>query len=225
MAQVDGFTQMIDDSTAFFAELAQNNRKDWFDPRKDHYTQAIKKPAELFSELMAEELTKLLGRSMKGKVFRIYRDVRFSKDKTPYNTHLHILWSGTGDGPFNPGVFFAADTDGLWVGYGLPGLKGDALTRFRAFIDAKGAALAETLAATDMTLSTWGPEPLKRVPAPYAADHPQADLLKRKNLVIGAPVASDWRDHSNGLIGAVLDAVRVTLPLDRLFATHLIGGS
>ncbi len=222
MTAEDGFTQMIDEATAFFTDLAKNNRKDWFDPRKDHYTQAIKKPAEFFTSLMEEEIAKLLGRPVKGKLFRIYRDVRFSKDKTPYNTHLHILWSGTGDAPLTPGVFFAAELDGLWAGYGIPGAKGEALTRLRAFIDAQSDALDSAIATSGMTLSTWGPEPLKRVPAPYDQDHPQATLLKRKNLIIGGPLEPDWRIHDSGLIGALRDEVRKIKPLDDLFAAHLL---
>ena len=72
----DGFTQMIDDSRAFFAELARNNSKAWFDPRKDHYNERIKKPAELFADLLTEDISVLTRIAHKSKVFRIYRDVR-----------------------------------------------------------------------------------------------------------------------------------------------------
>jgi len=56
----DGFTQMIDDSNAFFTELAANNTKDWFTPRKDHYTANIKKPADLFAEILAEDFSQII---------------------------------------------------------------------------------------------------------------------------------------------------------------------
>ncbi len=59
IAAKDGFTQMIDDSNAFFTELARNNTKDWFSPRKEHYTANIKKPAELFAEILAEDFSQI----------------------------------------------------------------------------------------------------------------------------------------------------------------------
>jgi hypothetical protein len=62
------------------------------------YRDEIKKPAELMADLFAEDLARHTGKCrMVSKVFRIHRDVRFSKDKTPYNTHLHLLWSRPGD--------------------------------------------------------------------------------------------------------------------------------
>lgn len=127
--------QMIDDSNAFFAELMQNKSKEWFTPRKDHYTANIKKPAEFLADLLADDLSRLTGQPHKPKLFRIYRDVRFSKDKTPLNAHLHMIWTPVTDNPFAPVFFFGSEPGDMTVGFGLRGMKGAALTRFRAFVD------------------------------------------------------------------------------------------
>lgn len=217
----DGFTQMIDDSNAFFAQLSLNNSKDWFSPHKDHYTNAIKKPAAFFADLLADDFSRIAGRPMKPKVFRIYRDIRFSKDKTPLNAHLHILWSPITDNPFAPAFFFASRPDYLGIGFGIPAIKGAALTRFRAFVDGWGDQLVEAIDDTAMTFSDWGAEPLKRVPKPYDQDHPHGVLLKKKGLLLGAPLHPDWRTADGGLIKAVRDQFEAAEPVRKLLNEKL----
>jgi len=217
----DGFTQMIDDSNAFFTELAANNTKDWFAPRKDHYTANIKKPAALFAEILAEDFSQISAAAHTPKLFRIYRDVRFSKDKTPLNAHLHILWSQNSDAPFAPAFFFGSDPSGITVGTGVMGLQGEALTRYRAFVDNWGDRLDEAIAASGLAPSDWGPPALKKVPKPYDHDHPHAVHLKRKSLIISGPLDPGWRTHKAGLTGAVKDAFRKTQGFRTLLAERL----
>ncbi len=200
----DGFDALIDDALGFFRELEANNTKEWFEPRKNDYVARIRKPAELLAGLMAEDLARLSSTSFKPKVFRIYRDVRFSKDKTPYNAHLHLSWFPPDGGP-RPGWFFGAAPSYLFLGTGAPGLQGADLTRLRAAIDRDGDALAGLLddaaERVQAKLSDFGPPPLKRVPKPYGPDHAHADLLKRKGLVVGADLPEGWRNK--GLIGTL----------------------
>ncbi|MEW9921082.1 DUF2461 domain-containing protein [Marimonas sp. MJW-29] len=219
----DGFTRMIDDSNAFFAELSRNNTKEWFDPRKDHYNENVKKPAEFFADLMADDLSRIAGRAMKPKVFRIYRDVRFSKDKTPFKTHLHILWSPAEEAPFAPVYFFGTEPGDMTVGFGLTPMKGAKLTRFRAFVDTWGDQLAEAIAQTGMTFSDWGDPPLKRVPKPYEQDHPHADLLKLKKLILHHKMTDDWRSAEGGLLSAVRQRFETAEPVRRLLVEKLVG--
>lgn len=217
----DGFTQMIDDGNAFFAQLSQNNSKAWFAPRKDHYTENIKKPAEFFADLLADDFSRITGQPHKPKVFRIYRDVRFSKDKTPLNAHLHILWSVLGDNPFAPAFFFASSPNDLSIGFGIPSMQGPVLTRFRTFVDRWGDQLEDAIAQTGMTFSDWGAAPLKRVPKPYDQDHPHGDMLRRKGLVLGTPLGSDWRVAEGGLIKVVRDKFEAAAPVRNLLNEKL----
>lgn len=216
----DGFTRMMDDAAAFFCDLAQNNSKDWFAPRKDHYQNAIKKPAELLGDLLAEDFARLSGHPYQPKLFRIYRDVRFSKDKTPLNAHLHLLWRQPEDDQFAPAFFFGAAPNYTTAGFGIMGLKGEALARWRIFVDAHGDDLRAKIANSGMSLSDWGDPPLKRVPAPHAKDHPHADLLKRKSLVISTELGDTWRSHPGGLLAALRDQFKATLPVADLLKTH-----
>lgn len=217
----DGFTQMIDDSNAFFKELSQNNNKDWFTPRKDHYNQNIKKPAEFFADLMADDLSLIAGRPMKPKLFRIYRDVRFSKDKTPLNAHLHMLWSPVTENPFAPFYFFGSEPGDMTVGFGLPTMKGEVLARFRAFVDNWGDQLQQAVTETGMAYSSWGAEPLKRVPKPYDQNHPHAEMLKRKNLILHRKMDDGWRSAEGGLVSAVRREFQAATPLRDLFDERL----
>lgn len=210
----DGFEAMVDTAVAFFAELETNNSKDWFDPRKAQYTSEIKKPAELFGDLIAEDLSRVMGRSHAPKLFRIYRDIRFSKDKSPLNAHLHLMWSNPNRAELEPVWFFGLSPSYFILGGGVMGLKGPSLARFRAHIDRDGDALRDALSAgaeQGVAISDWGPEPLKRVPKPFAPDHPHAELLKRKALAVNVPIASSWREK--GLIRAVNDSILVLRPI------------
>ncbi|MEM9967730.1 MAG: DUF2461 domain-containing protein [Pseudomonadota bacterium] len=217
----DGFTQMIDDSNTFFTALAKNNTKDWFNPRKEYYVENIKKPAEFFADLLADDFSRLSGQTQKPKVFRVYRDVRFSKDKTPLNAHLHVLWSPVTENPFAPAFFFASEPGHMSVAFGFPSFKGTALTRFRAFVDRWGDALDEAVDNTGMTFSFWGAPPLKRVPKPYEQDHPHAELLKMKGLLLGSPMDDHWREQEGGLLRAVRQKYEATEPVRALLAEKL----
>ncbi len=217
----DGFAEMIQTANTFFTKLKSNNTKEWFAGQKDFYTAEIKKPAELFANLLAEDLARLTGKAHKPKLFRIHRDVRFSKDKTPYNAHLHIIWTPAKEGA--PAWFFGSSPEYLSLFTGVMGLKGERLTTYRAFIDREGDALtdamADAAAKAGTTLSEWGDAPLKRIPKPYAENHPHADLLKRKNLILQAPPARNWK--TEGLIGATLESAEALLPVWKLMDKHL----
>lgn len=218
----DGFEQMVDAALPFFAELATNNSKDWFEPKKAFYNAEIKKPAAFLADLLSEDLARVTGKPHTPKVFRIYRDVRFSKDKTPLNAHLHLMWASLDKDALAPAWFCGLSPEYFIVGMGVMGLQGESLTRYRAFVDHWGDGLAaalEGVTAKGGALSDWGPAPLKRVPKPYDPDHRHGDLLKRKALALSLPVAQDWRDA--GLVKAVNDRVVDLMPVWRLFDQHL----
>jgi uncharacterized protein (TIGR02453 family) len=219
---VDGFEQMVDAALPFFTELAANNSKAWFEPHKDRYNADIKKPAEFLADLLSEDLARVTGRAHTPKVFRIYRDVRFAKDKTPLNPRLHIMWSSADKDALAPAWFCGLSPTYFRVGMGVMGLQRESLTRYRAFVDAWGDALSDALDdvnAKGGSLSDWGPEPLKRVPKPYDADHAHGDLLKRKALAISIPVGDDWR--AQGLVKAINGRVKDLMPVWEKFDQHL----
>ena len=207
----DGFAQMIDRAVAFFTDLAANNTKDWFDPHKSAYIADIRKPAELLADLLAEDLARLTGTPHKPKVLRIYRDVRFSRDKSPLNPHLHITWA-----PATPGPTFLFGVAPTYTLFGLGRFQMDPaqLTAYRSHIDRHGDRVEQAL-DTARTIhadfADWDTPPFKRVPKPYAADHPHADLLRRKSFTLSAPLTPGWRKA--GLLTTLNRMIPALLPI------------
>lgn len=215
----DGFEQMVDGATAFFAELERNNTRDWFEPRKEVYRREIRAPAGLFAGLYAEDLGRLTGRTHVPKVFRLHRDLRFSHDKRPCNARLHMMWAPAARAGLGPAWFFGAAPDYLVFGCGIMEFRDRTLAAFRAHVDRDGDRLAtairEVAAATGARLSDHGPPPLARVPRPYPADHPQGDLLRRRGLALVADLSAGWRGRG---LAATLDSLaRAMLPFARAF--------
>lgn len=173
------FANLIPDARAFFADLSQNNSRDWFKANKATYDDKLKTPALHLLDQIAARLQTTHGAAFTTKLFRPHRDVRFSKDKTPYTLHLHMLWTQSGvEG--GPGWFFGISGDYVTAGWGWMGFSPAQLTRWRALID-KDETLPGILASTGMNLRA--PE-LKRVPPPYDKDHPRGEFLRKKSLTL-----------------------------------------
>lgn len=179
----DPFQSLIPDAQGFLSELSKNNTRDWFHAHKPRYDTALKGPAMALLDVVSADLQHLTGAHVTPKLFRPQRDVRFSKDKTPYHLHLHMLW-GVG-GSSGTGYFFGVELDRIVLGAGCMGMQGAALTAFRQRVAGPdGAALAGILAnLTHQGIQLSAPE-LKRIPAPYDKAHPQGDLLRRKSLTL-----------------------------------------
>ncbi len=180
----DNFVKLIPDAVGFLKQLAANNNRDWFQAHKKEYESAVKNPATAFGAMIAARLSDMTGEEHTPKLFRINRDVRFSKDKTPYNTHLHLLWrAGSG-----PGWFFGASPEYTTAGCGIMAFDKDQLTSYRAAVDRDGTTLQNLVnGLLDQGYRMDDPA-LKRVPPPFDKDHPHGDLLRRKGFAI-------WSDH------------------------------
>lgn len=204
----DGFDALITRANGFFTQLQSDNTKTFYEAHKAMYNAEIKKPAELLADLFAEDLSKHTGEAHKPKVFRIHRDVRFSNDKTPYNTHLHLMWSRPGLGP---AWFFGSSPEYLILGMGIMGLEKDSLTTYRNMVDRHGDDLSDAIEASGAQIGTWGPDPLKRVPKPFDPDHPHAALLKRKALTLTTDLPKGWQ--GTGLLKSLNKMIPAILPV------------
>ena len=162
----------------------------------------------------------IAGVPVTGKLFRANRDVRFSKDKRPYNTHLHMSWTETPERPTAPVWFFGLSLEYQTAGFGLFGMQGPGLEAYRKMIDKAGDALLAAVAGSQGTISGHGPEPLKRVPAPYPKDHPHSDLLKRKGLTIDVDLASNISSGQDPM-AAAQDAFESLAPIGAVFRKYL----
>jgi len=173
----------------FYENLAANNNREWFNAHKQEYLDYVLAPAVDFVIALGERL-KTLSRAITydtrtngaGSIMRIYRDTRFSKDKTPYKTNLGIVFGQGGKKKTeSPGFYFHMDADGAVIYTGLPMLSKEVLTAYRdAVVDAKLGAELEKALASIRRAGTYeiGGEQSKRVPAGYDPEHKRADLLK-----------------------------------------------
>jgi uncharacterized protein (TIGR02453 family) len=153
----------------FYEGLAADNSKSYWLAHKQVYDECVLTPMrELLAELEPEH-----GDS---KIFRPYRDVRFSKDKSPYKTEIAAAFR---DG------YVRLSADGLGAGRGMHEMAPDQLDRYRGAVaaDVTGEALARTVRALrEQDIGVQGHESLKKVPRGYPADHPRGELLRQKGL-------------------------------------------
>ena len=198
------FDPLVMDARAFLGDLASNNTRDWFNAHKKTYDGRLKRPALLLLDVLSGSLRDLTGTPIKTKLFRPNRDVRFSKDKTPYNTHLHMLWSM----PYGPGFFFGIGLDYLRVGAGLMAFDGPRQAEWR---DANDRSDEFERLIKDFIKSGYITDPpeLKRIPTQYSKDHPRGDLLRRKSCVI-------WRDlDADGIVDQLNRHFSALTPLNK----------
>lgn len=201
---------MIPEAQDFCRRLAANNTRDWYQAHKDEYATRLKAPAELLLEQVRPGLERLTNAPARTKLFRINRDLRFAKDKPPYKDHLHMLWYSPEGGLAPLGWFFGIETDRVRIGAGYMGFEKDALIAWREAVDGPSGDQIATginarLAQGD---TTWDPA-LKRVPSPYDTDHPHADLLRRKSIVL----FHDMPVPSTDLPSAILDQFKDLWPV------------
>lgn len=171
------------DAFDFFEELAADNTKAWWTEHKARYEANVRGPVE---ELLAE----LAPEFGPAKLFRPYRDTRFSKDKSPYKTNL----GATTRGPDGSTHYFALSPQGMYLGGGHYRMAKDQIARYRAAVadDTTGRALEQLVAAATEAGFEVGGERLKRVPPGFDKEHPRGELLKHKGLYLGvqhAPAA------------------------------------
>ena len=178
----------------FLADLAQHNDREWFQARKPTYDQLRREfellVGQILATLAAEEPA-LATLEAKKCIFRIYRDVRFSKRKEPYKTHFSAYFAAGGKQSAGPGYYFQLGPNGqtLMAG-GIYQPEKEQLARIRQEIDYNGPALhriLETPAFRQFYAGLDG-EQLKRPPAGYPADHPDLALLRHKSFVVSHSV-------------------------------------
>lgn len=181
----------------FLRDLRANNNRDWFKPRKAVLDDELIDPIKCLVAQVGREAhgrgLPLTGDPSKS-LFRIYRDVRFSKNKDPYKTHIGATLTRSGKRDDPGGLYLHVQPEGSFLAAGFWAPPKDLLSawRERMAADPDGfLRVAETLETNDLDLSTR--ESLKRMPRGYEslADHPAADYLKWKGHIATRPVDDD----------------------------------
>jgi uncharacterized protein (TIGR02453 family) len=164
------FSGWPEEALDFYDGLAADNSKSYWTEHKATYEQKILAPmTELTEELAAE-----FGEP---KIFRPYRDVRFSADKSPYKTHIGAVIGGTG--------YVQLSAEGLGAGAGMWQMEPESLERYRQAVasDGPGAELEQVIARIENDdITVHGHSVLKSAPRGYPADHPRIALLRYKGL-------------------------------------------
>ncbi|WP_425045560.1 DUF2461 domain-containing protein [Primorskyibacter sp. S87] len=190
----DPFHALIADAREFLNDLEANNSRDWFQGEKDRYDQKLKQPALRLLDQLSATFARMPDVPSVPKLFRPHRDVRFSKDQTPYHTHLHMLWSSGRVPGRGPCLFFGVSPTYVRFGGGIMAFEKTGLDDWRQAIDGNFGSELSALLVQLERLGFLPEEPeLKRVPAPYQKDHAHADLLRRKGLTVWRDLPrSDW---------------------------------
>lgn len=210
----------------FLSELSRNNEKVWFDAHREQYEAFFVEPAKALVTALAAPLKKLDPQihaepRVNGSILRINRDVRFSRDKTPYKDHLDLwFWSGAKKGWDNSGFFFRMTDTKLLLGAGLHGFVPPVLARYREHVlDKKRGAELEKVAATLAKRGyKLGGETYKKTPKGIVADHPRAALLKHSGLYSAWEGKHPKELSSAAFVGFVIARYKELLPLHQWLA-------
>ncbi len=177
------FDTLIATAQTFYTRLAANNTRDWWLAHKDTYDTGLNRPALALLDALVGPLSDLAWAPVVPRLFRPNRDVRFSKDKSPYNTHLHMMWTVQAGGRQDPAFFFGIAPDYVTAGGGIMGFDKPMLDDWRTFVGLDVKRVGPVLTgAVAQGFGFWDPE-LKKVPAPYPADHPLGEFLRMKRCV------------------------------------------
>jgi uncharacterized protein (TIGR02453 family) len=203
------FTGIPTAALDFYEDLDADNSKAFWTAHKHVYDEQVKAPLEA----LAHELGKRFGEA---KLFRPYRDVRFSKDKTPYKTHQGVYFGESG-------LYMDISAAGLFVAGGYWDTSPTQVERLRRAIadDVAGPLLERTLAGVRRNALDIGGHQLTRVPSGYAKDHPRAELLKYKSLTASATLGCpDWLATPKAK-AEIVKAWRGITPLVAWLNTHV----
>lgn len=184
---------LIPEARDFLAALHADNSRDWFLAHKADYDSRLKAPAEALLAELAPTIARIAGCPVVPKLFRPQRDVRFSKDKTPYTTHLHMMWTLDAGARQNPVFFFGIGLDYITAGAGLMGLDKPVLEDWRKWVDLDSDRIGGILGGLEAAGYRMRAPELKRVPPPYPQDHPAARLLRMKAVTASRELAADAR--------------------------------
>ena len=181
-------TYFTQDSLAFLRELKENNNREWFNKNKKRYEQNVKIPFENFVGNLIDSFQphfESLAITPKDAIFRIYRDVRFSKDKSPYKTKISAIISPGGRKDKTiPGIYIECSTDDVRVYSGLYQLDTKQLKNVRTHISYNLDTFDE-LISNKVFVQTFGEirgEKNKRLPKEFLEDAEQQPLLFNKSF-------------------------------------------
>ena len=221
------FSAFPEEALRFLRALKRNNNREWFQKHKTNYEQHIKQPmTSLIQSLQADfqQFAPEVIATPKVSAYRIYRDTRFSKDKSPYKTHIAASFPRTGlDKHEGAGFYFHLSTDELLIGGGmymplpehLRAVRSHILEERRQFLD-----IVEDRKFRRLFGEIHG-EQLSRIPRGFPADHAVADYLRYKQFLAGRNFPPEFATAPR-FYGAVLETFQALTPLIRFLNQPIV---
>ncbi|MFW3146895.1 MAG: DUF2461 domain-containing protein [Thermoplasmatota archaeon] len=213
----------------FLSELKKNNDKEWFEKNKDRYEKQVMEPSRAFVTAMGARLMEIsedivADPRVNKSLFRLNRDVRFSQDKSPYKTHIGILfWEGPRKRMECPSFYFHIETDSLMLGSGLYMLPKDMIDPYRNVVSQEGPA--EELAGIIAEMNDHGIEVgglhYKNVPRGYDVEHSHPDLLKYNGVYGMVTTGISDELFTSDILEISLGKYRLMDPLNRWLLKYL----
>jgi uncharacterized protein (TIGR02453 family) len=226
-----GFSGFPGATFEFLNGIAAHNEKAWFDAHRSLYEAGYVEPAKAFVAAIGPKLREIspdvqFDAKVNGSVGRVNRDIRFSKDKRPYKTHLSMwFWHGDRKGWDTPGFYISLNPDKVHLGTGMHGLEKEALESFRQSVihprSAKSllAAVEAVKAAGPYTI---GEKTRKVMPRGYTADGPAADYLLYEGLHAGTEMPGEAA-RSPDFLDTCVKHFRATWPISKWLLDEVSG--
>jgi len=225
-AKFPGFSP---DAIKFLRNLAKNNRREWFQPRKQQYEELIKAPMVQLVECLNNAFAELAPHYVtipQKAVFRIYRDTRFSPNKAPYKTHVAANFP-TRKLPKHEGagLYFHVSPEAVWVGGGMYAPQTSQLQLVREHIATNVRRLRAIIDSPPFRrhVGSLEGERLQRVPRGFPRDHQAAEYLKLRQFLAGREFAATLATNPR-FYATLLSVFRQVAPLARFLNEPLLKG-
>ena len=215
------------EALTFLRNLARHNDREWFQARKEIFETKLKAPMTELVEILNGEMLKFAPEHItdpKKAIYRIYRDTRFSNDKSPYKTHIAAVFPTRGLPKHEgAGAYFHVSPDEVWVGGGMYMPQPPQLVAVREHIASHLKQLRAIVESTGFRkhVGTLHGDTLKRVPRGFPADHPAAEYLKFRHFVAGAEFPPAFAT-SPAFYKTLLTVFRQVTPLTRFLNAPLL---
>lgn len=217
MSNFAGFPK---DTLAFLEDLKANNTREWFTANKERYERSFLEPSLALIRQLEKPLAKIApmlrveAKKVGGSLMRIYKDTRFSNDKTPYKTNIGIQFRHTaGKDVHAPGIYFHVACDECFVGAGIWKPEAEPLKQIRQRIQSNPSTYTRAITNKKFSsLYSLFDDRLKSAPRGYAKDDPMIDELRRRSFIGGANL-TPTQIQSKELTDLIVERVRAAKSL------------
>jgi uncharacterized protein (TIGR02453 family) len=209
----------------FLRKLKRNNNRVWFNAHKAEYEELVKLPMQSLIATLAivlRDYAPEMEANPKRSMFRIYRDTRFSKDKTPYKTHVAAVFTPEGTTHDDAGLYLHIEPGEIYLGGGIYAPDSEQLRKIRRAIAHESDAFIDIVNNKDF-IKSYGSvigEKLTRVPQGFDRNHPLAEYLRMKQYYAGASLDEKFC-YSSKFVDIIHSYFRKIQPLVHFLNTAL----